>query len=82
MEILSLFERLIEQEVFKYSCLNLIKMLAHNGFLVKYTIIEKYQSYYFSKVQCKSLAVTISSSDYVKKAAWISQTAGWPPGKK
>ena len=46
-------------------------MLVHNGSLVKCTkvIIGKYQSCYFSKVQCKSLDVTITNSDYVKKSS-------------
>ena len=43
-------------------------MLVYNDSLVKYTIIGKYHRCYFNKVQCKSLAVTISNSDYVKKS--------------
>ena len=45
-------------------------MLIVNGSLVKCTIVitGKHQSCYFSKVQCKSLAITISNGDYVKKS--------------
>ena len=49
-----------------------MKMLVHNGSLVKCTIIGKYQSCYFSKVQCKSLAVTINNRDYVKKKLHVA----------
>ena len=67
MEIISLFDRIIQQEILSSLVLSLIKMLVRNGSLVKCTIIEKYKSCYFSEVQCSSLAVTISNSDYVKK---------------
>ena len=61
-------------------------MLVLNGSLVKCTtvIIGKYQSCYFSKVQCKRLAVTISNSDYVNKKPHgaLKQQVGHTPGKE